>query len=170
MKLIVIFLRRSGCSLEKLSLVDANLESTSDIMTLYQVIPTLQHLHVELHPDYPSPASSVFAPLAEFSVVDGRKEPRYLPALRSLALNTNSIEDWTLVPNIFGTPTAHSSTDLEYHRHALEDVAICLTTRLDSDLASTIGEETLERIVHLREAGVKWRIQFKEDVIEMTGN
>ncbi|KAF8194970.1 hypothetical protein BJ912DRAFT_923866 [Pholiota molesta] len=122
---------------------------------------------------YPSPASSnIFAPLAEFSIVDGQKKARYLPALRSLALKTDSIDDWTLVPSIFGTPTAHSSTGLECHRHALEDVAICLETNLDSDLASMIGagEETLESIVHLGEAGVKWKIQCHNDMIEVNGN
>ncbi|KAF8194956.1 hypothetical protein BJ912DRAFT_1040526 [Pholiota molesta] len=171
MDLIVTFLERSGCSLERLSLLNANIGFTNDLMKMYEGIPTLQHLHMEFRSDYPSPTSSnIFAPLAEFSIVDGQKEARYLPALRSLTLKTDAIDDWTLVLSIFGTPTAHSSTGLECHRHALEDVAICLTTTFDLDLASTIGEETLERIVHLGEAGVKWKIQCQEDIIEVNGS
>ncbi|KAF8181284.1 hypothetical protein BJ912DRAFT_979953 [Pholiota molesta] len=175
MPLIVDFLRKSGCSLETFSLVYAK-PSTSDLVALCQGVPTLQHLHIDFCDA--SPVPSLFALLAEFSIVNGRKEPRHLPALRSFDLDmlmvcdasvTPMVHDWTMLPNIFGTPVAHSPEATERHRHALESVAISVRARVGSNSDGVVDGETLKRILWLREAGVKWKIVKFEDV-ELAGD
>ncbi|KAF8176304.1 hypothetical protein BJ912DRAFT_987369 [Pholiota molesta] len=163
MSVIVEFLRKSGCSLERLLLVHPQLSTLANVASLCHGIPTLQHLDAHFY-DACASVTGLLVHLEEFSTVDGRKEPRYLPALRSLTLNSHTFSEWTMLPNIFGTSTLHS-IKLERHRHSLESVMIFArvgSRSLVPDLVHEGHEETLKKILQLREAGVKLEVQFED--------
>lgn len=120
-------------------------------------MPTLQHLCVDFASWDWAWARSIFACLSEFPTINGLKEPRYLPALRSLTINklNPTYVDWTTLPKNFGT-SAHS---IKRHRHALESVALFILDPLaglsmnpasDPDLGYNINEETLMKILWLK--------------------
>jgi hypothetical protein len=161
MPLIVKFLGRSGCSLERLSLAGL---SNAGVTSLCCGIPTLQHLHVEL---YLHVGYHFLALLAEFSAIE--KGPRYLPALRSLTLYVEAVHDgWTTtLPDIFGTTSDGHSTS--HQRPALQSVLIHVFPNVPADLNSSleIDKDTLNRVLSLREAGVKWKILFGPDGTDM---
>lgn len=171
--IIVNFLGGSGCFLESLKLINIKL-SESDATSLCQGIPTLQHLHVGPNSFSMSPKILLLR-LAEFSASNGETEPRYLPNLRSLSFDYFAFDDWIVLPNIFGTSTTNATQPTEHRRHVLQTVAISTYSHvrqvwIKSDRIYNIGEETLKRMIRLREMGVKWKLQVgrdQEDLIEL---
>ncbi|KAF9480613.1 hypothetical protein BDN70DRAFT_599780 [Pholiota conissans] len=175
MSFIVDFLWRSGCSLEELLLFCGSLSSSS-IVSLCEGIPTLQHLSLVFSAKDPVP-TTLFSHLAVASVIDSRKEPRFLPALRLLNVMGENIEynDWKMLPDIFCTRT--SAEEMECHRYALKSVTISVSDPpvqqpdekiLEPDLEFDIDEETLDRILWLRDSSdVEWKIICGEDRKDM---
>ncbi|KAF9480631.1 hypothetical protein BDN70DRAFT_877324 [Pholiota conissans] len=169
---LVKFLHRSQCPLEDLSLFGWNTEDNISMVPLYQEVSTLQQLHISLWGAYPvhDALRDALAPLAELSIVSNSKQPRYLPSLCSLSLETNVLcqpRDWEkILPDIFGTRTLHS---MELHRHFLKSMTVSLG--MDSYVHdSVLDEATLEMILWLRDSA---NVQFKlkhggRDLIEMT--
>jgi hypothetical protein len=169
---IIELLRRSECSLERLSLLFTS-TTASDVASLCEGIPTLQHLHVHAPYSRPSrsssnprsPSRALFTRLAKHSTINGTKELQYLPALRSLTWY-RSEEDpwpWTTLLDIFGAPTARSANR---RRQTLESVTISVLARRSDDPLLDIDEEALKRILWLRDSvGVKWDIRSKISVM-----
>lgn len=104
-------------------------------------------------------ATRLLAHLEVLSIVNGRKEPGYPPALRSF-LDQYTFSDWTTLLNIFGTSTSDS---MERHRHASESIVIFIQDHsgtLGPELVQEIGEGTSKKILRSREAGEKSEIRF----------
>ncbi|KAF8195086.1 hypothetical protein BJ912DRAFT_164547 [Pholiota molesta] len=101
MPLIVDFLRKSGCSLEVLSLEDKVNLSQSHMALLCQAIPSLQILHLEL--SLASTPSHFLKLLAALATIDGQITPQYLPSLSSLYFAQDTFYDWKILPDVFGT-------------------------------------------------------------------
>ncbi|KAF9480621.1 hypothetical protein BDN70DRAFT_978498 [Pholiota conissans] len=170
--LVIQFLERSRCSLEKLSLHSELALFESNITSLYTArsLMKLQHLHItvedlELESTWErEPIScNIFVHLAIFSTSGGQKQPLYFPCLRSLHLNISSFGgNWAMVADIFGTRTTHNA--IERHRHALESLVLTLSPDL---LHPTIDEESLQNVLWLRDSeNVKLTIHDgREDMI-----
>jgi hypothetical protein len=155
---IVEFLRNSGCSLETLSLRGRDTLSKTDISSLCHGIPMLQHLHADFSDYYDGFASTsnsvskeLFTHLEIFSNANGKMEPRFLPALRTLTLELPfPSSDWITLPKLFGG----STTDiLQCCMHTLESVLI-LSSYIHGKV-DEVDNETLKNIMGLREAGVE---------------
>ncbi|KAF9476005.1 hypothetical protein BDN70DRAFT_995986 [Pholiota conissans] len=171
---VIEFLRKSGCHLESFSFVnDASLSQT-DITLICQEIPTLQSLFMRL---YTSNASSVppilYAHLSEFldETIDGKRKPKYLPALQSFHVELGKLHELEPMLGIFGIPSRGSEG--RRHRRTLEYMTICAdivsSSALNQSAFDRIGKETLKAILRLKEAGVKWKIRYgpdREDMIE----
>ncbi|KAF8183668.1 hypothetical protein BJ912DRAFT_928087 [Pholiota molesta] len=160
---IVKFLRNSGCSLETLSLLGQEILYKTDISSLCHGIPTLQHLHADfLDPYYRHTSTNnlvskeLFAHLEIFSKANGKMEPRFLPALRTLTLELLfPSSDWKTLPKLFGG----STTDiLQRCRHTLESVVI--SSSYIRGAVDEVDDETLKNIMGLREAGVELKVKY----------
>jgi endogenous inhibitor of DNA gyrase (YacG/DUF329 family) len=160
---IVEFLMNSGCSLETLSLGEESLSKT-DISSLCHGIPTLQHLHADFSDYYYSYAltsnsvsKELFAHLEIFLNANGKMEPHFLPALRTLTLELHfPSSDWTTLPKLFGG----STTDiLQRCRRTLESIVIL--SSYNRDEVDEVDDETLKNIMGLREAGVELKVKSK---------
>ncbi|KAF8195087.1 hypothetical protein BJ912DRAFT_1040622 [Pholiota molesta] len=165
--LLLDFLRESNCSLDTLSLSYVNL-SESDIVAVCEKVPTLKSLYLKLE-DASSP-KGILACLAELSTVDGKSEPRYLPHLTWLNLAYDAFDDWNMLPDIFAASPSDTEHQREHCRPALQTIIMTVfpqATMDDKVLVYKIGEETLMRILRLREAGVKWKIWFGQNRIDM---
>ncbi|KAF9478592.1 hypothetical protein BDN70DRAFT_879832 [Pholiota conissans] len=165
MSSIIAFLQKSGCSLIKLSAWRVGL-SVADITNICQM-PTLRSLHLGFFQIDESNSESIprvlFNRLAEYSIIQNEKEPRYLPFLIALTLNgVFGTEDWATLPAVFGTSTS-SSHQIERHRHALKSIAISAAEKAVQNADNSelyIDEVTLQKILWLRDSsGVTWRIQ-----------
>ncbi|KAF9480313.1 hypothetical protein BDN70DRAFT_877823 [Pholiota conissans] len=152
---VVEFLKRSGCSLETLIFIDTCI-SDPNIAALFEATPTLQSLSIRYSYYFNFPPETFLDCLAESSLVNGRREPRYLPCLSSLTLEGDNFHDCTPLLNIFGPHTPQST---ECHRHALKSITVSLSDR--DHLASIyMDEKILETILYLRvSCGVKWAIK-----------
>ncbi|KAF9478068.1 hypothetical protein BDN70DRAFT_67751 [Pholiota conissans] len=170
MNVIVKFLERSGCSLQKLSFVNDASLTTSDITTMCQGIPTLKHLFMRLYNSNSSLVPNVlYAHLAEFSTVNRRKIPRYLPSLKTLHIEQDTFHNCGFIPNVFGPPPDGTGWwfEVERHRHALEFVTISVNPRSRTDalwdLVGNIGKETLPWLFKLQREGVKFKFEYGVD-------
>ncbi|KAF9479441.1 hypothetical protein BDN70DRAFT_693622 [Pholiota conissans] len=178
--LTVDFLRRSQCSLKTLHIKDGFGLHAPDIPLFLQNIPTLQHLSFNLQNNSLMVASVLFETLAEFSVVDGREVPKYLPLLCSLSYKGDVPYDeegiWKSIPAIFGYRQGSELSDDLFVRRALQSLTVFAYPDIHTDCegyVSDFDKKTLERILNLKKAGVKFKLQFgrfREDIIETLSN
>ncbi|KAF9480644.1 hypothetical protein BDN70DRAFT_920396 [Pholiota conissans] len=168
------FLRRSGCLLEDFSLLnpetsyssnydDDSINDLPDFNTfasLYREMPALEHLRLSFV--FPMSTRHVFAPLTEFSMVNGEQRPQCLPSLRSLTLHVQTwneeASEWQIFPYIFGTRSSGHTMDV--HRPLLQSISLDFDTIFHPYFSrSGIDEESMKAILWLRDAaGVNWKI------------
>ncbi|KAF9485214.1 hypothetical protein BDN70DRAFT_680258 [Pholiota conissans] len=166
MALVADFLQKSKCSLESLA-INEPYPSTDQIIPICEGVPTLQHLSLS---SQWSQIEDILAPLAEFHSVDGKEEPRYLPALRSITLTTCYFPKWPNILDIFGAPP--SRPPLGRQRQTLQSVIINGFIRPMAQMDwDTFSLETLEGVMWLREAGVNFKVYWDNlDVIRCAIN
>ncbi|KAF9474189.1 hypothetical protein BDN70DRAFT_936857 [Pholiota conissans] len=174
----IAFLKNSQNSLINLSLSVEIQLSEFDTASICQGFHLLQHLSLESFSRLSkSIMNTLISFLAEFTSTDGEKVPTYLPNLRSLRLELNSLSNWTKLPNIFGYPAGHKPGN---HRPALNFIAI-LTYEWDDrftdkwSLPDVMDNETLQRILWLGNSGVKWQCEYDQsdlnfDLIQYTSD
>ncbi|KAF9475111.1 hypothetical protein BDN70DRAFT_884122 [Pholiota conissans] len=176
MPLILKFLVASGCCLERLSLIYAEL-STQDVTALCKTLPTsLQYLHIYHHRSLPS-IRALFEYLGEFTLVNGVQLPRYLLTLRSLFIEEDSSQKdwshWLLLPKIFGTP-AIDSYATQRHRHQLKSVVISVKYRWSRPAVPRYIEaesEAMKRILWLyHQEGVNFGLGMRLPKYDRNGN
>ncbi|KAF9474192.1 hypothetical protein BDN70DRAFT_936859 [Pholiota conissans] len=157
--LILPFLQRSQCALRILSLNFSSCLSASEMTSLCKEIPTLQTLDISAD-DWmlESVVKLFFLHLAEFSTVDGRQVPRYLPNLNSLSLHpVDDYSDWKILLDVFGCSTGQNPVN---HRPTLKliDILSEWDYALPLDCINSMDEDTLTRFLWLEESGVKWKL------------
>ncbi|KAF9478918.1 hypothetical protein BDN70DRAFT_879415 [Pholiota conissans] len=178
MPLVLEFLEKSRCSLERLSIMADSIPlSVSDITLICKRTQTLRDLSIRLITDDDAVVSVLRDILSQFSNIDGTVESLYLPALRSLSIkhDWDASDIYWMIPDIFGFYTLpECPSEYLYHRHALKTVTIIEEheeTEVDGALLSEIELEeiTLKKTLWLRKAGVNLMFQVGEvDLIELT--
>ncbi|KAF9475112.1 hypothetical protein BDN70DRAFT_958053, partial [Pholiota conissans] len=176
MPLILEFLKRSGCALESLSLLKASLLA-SDITSLCNSpsMQTVYHVHIEQNYELVYSPGVLLGHLGEFITIDGWKEPRYFPSLRSLVFTEGAgrrthltfWKHWRLMPDILGSPIENSYS-MQRHRHLLESVVICFcyTSHTDPYAKEPMDQHTLKRISWIKQAGVNWSMKRRFGTVE----
>ncbi|KAF9475044.1 hypothetical protein BDN70DRAFT_283519 [Pholiota conissans] len=157
LRLLIKFVRISGCSLQILSIFHLyGAQVPEDFTTmLCAAFPTLRFLLAYFYPT-DRHAENLFYHLAEFVIVDGKRVPTYLPVLRNLVVGVDQFRDYNVVPRIC---SGIGGSPVNSMRPQLQHVSLRFPDRANT-ISSSFDLETMQIIALSRKAGTKWTVRI----------